>query len=79
MGINFEKINNVVSSSIKDTTRKDLYRVTNTEVDNDQAIITFTGSQGDLPFILRKKDETSVTGDIMGMFKVEGKRVSISK
>jgi hypothetical protein len=79
MVINFEKINNAVSSSIKDSTDKDLYKVTNTEVNNDQAIITFTGSQGEVPLTLKKKDETNITGDIMGMFQVEGKKVSENK
>ncbi len=77
MVVNFEKINNAVSASIEDSTGKDLYKVTNTEIDKDQAIITFIGSQSnDVPLTLRKKDETSISGDIMGMFEVEGKQIS---
>ena len=69
-----------MSVSLKDSTGKDLYKVTNTEIDKDQAIITFIGSQSnDVPLTLRKKDETSITGDIMGMFEVEGKRISKNK
>jgi hypothetical protein len=79
MVVNFEKINNAVSASLKDSTGKDLYQVTNTAIDNDQAIITFTGSQGDVPLTLRKKDETSIAGDIMGMFNVDGIRISKNK
>jgi hypothetical protein len=80
MIVNFEKINNSASASLKDSAGKDLYKVTNTEIDEDQAIITFIGSQSsDVPLTLRKKDETSITGDIMGMFEVEGKRVSTNK
>jgi hypothetical protein len=79
MVINFEKINEVVSSSIKDSTEKELYKVTNTAIDKDQAVITFTGSQGDVPLTLRKKDETSIEGDIMGMFQVEGRRLRKNK
>jgi hypothetical protein len=80
MIVNFEKINNAVATSITDSTGKDLYKVTNTAFNNDQAVITFIGSQGsDVPLTLRKKDETSITGDIMGMFGVEGKRVSKNK
>ncbi len=52
--------------------------VTNTTIDKDQATVTFTGSQGDVDLKLVKKDET-ISGDIMGMFSVEGKRVSINK
>jgi len=79
MVVNFEKINNAVSSSLKDSTGIDLYQVTNTAIDNDQAIITFIGSQGDVPLVLKKKDETNITGDIMGMFEVEGKRSDKNK
>jgi hypothetical protein len=79
MVVNFEKINNAVSAALTDSTGKDLYKVTNTEIDKNQAIVTFTGSQGDVPLTLRKKDETSIAGDIMGMFVVEGKRLSKNK
>ena len=79
MVVNFEKIKEVVSSSLKDSTGKDLYVVSKTEIDKDQAIVTFTGSQGDVDLKLIKKDETNITGDIMGMFSVEGKRLSINK
>jgi hypothetical protein len=79
MVANFEKINEVVSSSLKDSTGKDLYKVTKTAIDNDQAIITFTGSQGDVDLKLIKKDEFNITGDIMGMFSVEGKRLILNK
>lgn len=76
MVVNFEKINNILSASIKDSTGKDLYKVTNAVIDKDQAVITFIGSQSsDVPLTLRKKDEASVTGDIMGMFDVAGKRI----
>ena len=79
MIVDFEKINEVVSASLKDSAGKDLYKVTNTEVGKDQAIVTFTGSQGDVPLTLKKIDENSVTGDIMGMFDVEGKRLIKNK
>jgi hypothetical protein len=79
MVVNFEKINEVVSASLKDSTGNDLYKVTNTAIDKDQAIVTFTGTQGDVDLKLIKKDDTSIAGDIMGMFDVEGKRISINK
>jgi hypothetical protein len=75
MVVSIEKLNNTISSSIKDTTGKELYKVTSTVITNDQAVINFIGSQGsDVPLTLRKKDENSLTGDIMGMFDIEGKR-----
>jgi hypothetical protein len=79
MVVNFEKINDVISSSMKDSSGTDLYKVTTTGIDKDQATITFLGSQGDVTLILRKKDETSIAGDIMGMFDAEGNRVSKNK
>jgi hypothetical protein len=79
MVVNFKKIDNVVSSSIKDSTGKDLYKVTNTTIDKGQAVVTFTGSQGDVSLTLRKKDETNISGDIMGMFDVLGKKIAENK
>ena len=80
MVANYEKINNMVSASLKDSTGKDLYKVTNTEINEDKAIITFIGSQSsDVPYTLKKKDETSITGDIMGIFEVEGSRLNKNK
>ena len=80
MVVDFVKINDAVTASIKDSTGKDLYEVTHTKIDNDQAVITFIGSQGsDVPLTLKKKDETNITGDIMGMFNIEGRRLSKNK
>jgi hypothetical protein len=53
--VNYGGKDTSVSVSLKDSTGKDLYKVTNTAIDNDQAIIT-----------------TNITGDIRGMFEVEG-------
>lgn len=80
MIVNFTKINDVVSASIIDSAGNDLYKVTKTVIDKDQATITFIGSMSDdVPLTLRKKDETNITGDIMGMFGVEGKRLNKNK
>lgn len=79
MVVNFDKVNEVLSASLKDSTGKELYLVTNTAIAKDQATVTFTGSQGDVDLKLVRKDETNITGDIMGVFSVEGKRLSINK
>jgi hypothetical protein len=77
MVVNIEKINDVVKATLNDSTGKELYKVTKTEIVNDLAYITFIGSQSsDVPLTLKKKDETSITGDIMGMFWIEGNRIS---
>jgi hypothetical protein len=76
MVVNFIKTNDVITATLKDTTGRDLYKVTNTEIKNDQAVIKFIGTMGDeVPFMLRKRDENSVSGDIMG-YESEGKRIS---
>jgi hypothetical protein len=76
MVVNFEKKNEVVTATLNDSTGKELYKVTKTEIVNDLAYITFIGSQSnDVPLTLKKKDETSITGDIMGMFWIEGNRI----
>lgn len=74
MVVNFEKVNGRVTASLKDSTDKELYKVTKTEIVNDLAYITFIGSQSnDVPLTLKKNDESNLTGDIMEMFLVEVK------
>jgi len=76
MFINFEMSNDQVKATMKDSTGNTLYTVKYTEINKDQASITFVGSQGDVNLTLTKKDDNSLTGDIMGMFTVEGKRLN---
>jgi hypothetical protein len=53
MIVAFEKINNKVTASIKDTFGNVLYKVTNTSVDKDMAVVTFIRSQSsDVPMKL---------------------------
>ncbi|NSW94525.1 MAG: hypothetical protein HPY62_07440 [Bacteroidales bacterium] len=79
MVICFEKNNDKISSSIKDSEGKDLYKVEKTSVQEKQATITFIGSQGVVDMILTKKDEDNLTGDIMGgIASVQGTRLRVT-
>jgi len=76
MVVGIELIDNNVTGSIKDSTGKELYKVTSIEINDKQVTINFTGSQDfDVPLVLGKKDDDHVTGNIMGMFVVEGERI----
>lgn len=53
-----------------------MYKVVSTTVSEKQAIIRFICSQGEVAMVLNKKDEETVTGDIMdGMVTASGERM----
>ena len=53
-----------------------MYKVVSTTVSEKQATIRFIGSQGEVNMVLNKKDEETVTGDIMdGMVAASGERI----
>lgn len=79
LDIGFEKINDQVKGSIKDTTGKELYEVITTEINQEKAILNFIGSQGEVPLTLVRKDDDNLTGNIMNMFDVQGVRIKDSK
>jgi hypothetical protein len=79
MVVSFEKINSQVKGSIQDSTGKQMFEVLSTEIDQQKASVNFMGSQGEVPLILEKKDDDHLTGNIMGMFDVEGVRIRGNK
>jgi len=76
MVVGFEKNDENVISTIRDSDGKEMYKVESTTVGEKQAIVKFIGSQGEVSMVLNRKDDNAVTGDIMdGMVPVSGERV----
>jgi len=74
--IGFEKSDEKIIGTIKDSDGKEMYKVVSTTLSEKQAIIRFIGSQGEVNMVLNKKDEETVTGDVMdGMATVTGNRI----
>jgi len=80
MIVGFEKTDDKVTGTIKDSDGKEMYKVVSTMVSEKQSTIRFIGSQGEVAMVLIKKDEDTVTGDIMdGMVPVYGERIKNTK
>lgn len=80
MVVAFELLNGKVTSTIKDSEGKDMFKVVNTSVNEKRATISFIGSQGEVDMILVRKDDDHLTGDIMsGIAYVTGERVKENK
>ncbi|MFN8256186.1 MAG: hypothetical protein U0W24_10885 [Bacteroidales bacterium] len=72
----FEQKDGKVVGKITDAEGKELYQVTNIEIKDKTANITFIGSQSsDVPLELNIKDDDHVTGSIMNMFNADGERI----
>ncbi len=76
MVVGFERNDENVISTIKDSDGKELYKVVSTAVGEKQATVKFIGTQGEVTMVLNRKDDNALTGDIMdGMVPVSGERV----
>jgi hypothetical protein len=75
MVIIFNKIEDKVIGSIQDYEGNDVLEVTGARVEKDWASVNFFAEGYDISIVLRKKDDNNVTGDMMQMFDVEGKRI----
>ena len=80
MIIEFGKTDNKITGTISDTAGKELYKVTNTEIKDKQATVTFIGSQGsEVSFEINQKDDDHITGTIMNMVDANGERMKEPK
>ncbi len=80
MVVGFEMKNSLLISTIKDAGDNELYKVEKTTIKENEAIITFVGSQGPVAMVLNKRDDDHLTGDIMGgVVSVAGERIKENK
>lgn len=76
MVVCFEKNNDIIVSTIKNSDGNELYKVDKTSLKENSTIITFEGSQGPVDMVLYKRDDDNLTGDIMGgVVSVSGSRI----
>lgn len=66
MIVGFEKSDEKIIGTIKNSDGNELYKVTNTSINEKEAILKFEGSQGEVTMVLTKRDEDQLAGDIMG-------------
>lgn len=68
---NADKITGVV----QDTTGKEIAKLTNAELKEDEITVYFSAQGYDVNLLMKKKDDDHTTGSLMGMFDAEGDRV----
>ena len=75
MNFTFEKKDNQLIGTLKDTTGKEISPISKIDFDKEQISVSFSASGYDLILTLGKKDEDHLTGSLLGMFDAEGERI----
>ena len=74
-----EKADDKITGVVQDTTGKEISKLTNAELKEDELTVYFSAQGYDVNLLLKKKDDDHATGSLMGMFDAEGERVKESK
>ncbi len=64
-----------IIGTVQDTTGKEISKIDNAELKDDELTVYFTAQGYDVNVALKKKDDDHVTGSLMGMFETEGERL----
>lgn len=70
-----EKKDTALGGSVQDTTGVEISKLTNVELSGDEATLYFNAQGYDVTLSLKKKDDTHVSGSLMGMFEAEGEKL----
>jgi hypothetical protein len=77
MVLTVEKKDGKLTGNLNDTTSTDgLREFTSITIKETTLSAVFSAQGMDIPLDITKKDEKSITGNIMGMFDIEGSRVN---
>ncbi|HEU4902633.1 MAG TPA: hypothetical protein VFT06_07560 [Flavisolibacter sp.] len=74
-----EKSGDKITGVVQDTTGKEISKLSNAELKDDEITLYFTAQGYDVNLNLKKKDDDHTTGTLMGMFDAEGDRVKAIK
>jgi hypothetical protein len=74
-----EKSGDKITGVVQDTTGKEISKLSNTELKEDEITLYFNAQGYDVNLNLKKKDEDHATGGLMGMFEAEGDRIKEPK
>ena len=64
---------------VQDSTGKEMSKIDKVELNGDKAIVYFNAQNYDVNVVMNKKDDDHLTGNLLGMFDVEGERVKTNK
>lgn len=71
----FEKKDGGLTGVVQDSTGTEIAKMDKVELSGDKVTVYFSAGGYDLAPELTKKDDDHITGNLMGMFEVEGDRV----
>jgi len=73
--VSFEMKEGKLVGAMQDTTGVELYPFTSIDIQENSVTVIFPSQGMDVPLNMKRKDDDHITGDVMGMFEVEGVRV----
>lgn len=68
-----------IAGVVQDSTGKEMSKIDNSEVKDDEVTVYFSTQGYDVNLNLKRKDEDHASGNLMGMFDAEGERVKKAK
>ena len=74
-----DKSSDKITGVVQDTTGKEISKLSNAELKEDELTVFFTAEGYDVNLVMKKKDDGHTTGSLMGMFDAEGERMKETK
>ena len=79
MNFALENKDGKITGVVQDSTGKEIAKIENAEVKDDEVTVYFNTNGYDVNLNLKKKDDDHATGSLMGMFDAEADRVKKTK
>ena len=79
MNFALENTDGKITGVVQDSTGKEIAKIENAEVKDDEVTVYFNTNGYDVNLNLKKKDDDHATGSLMGMFDAEADRVKMTK
>jgi hypothetical protein len=67
--------NDSLTGVVRDSTGKEFSKISSVELTDTSATVHFTAQDYEVYVVMNKKDNDYITGNMMGMFDAEGKRM----
>lgn len=68
-----------LSGVVRDSTGKEISKISSVELTDTSVTVHFTAQEYEVYLVMNKKDDDNITGNLMGMFDAEGKRIKDPK
>jgi hypothetical protein len=75
MIIDLQNRNDSLTGVVRDSTGKEFSKISSVELTDTSATVHFTAQDYEVYLVMNKKDNDNITGNMMGMFDAEGKRI----